>query len=1027
MSADLSQLSARLNPDQRRAVEQIEGPVLVIAGPGTGKTHVLSLRIANILQQTDAHPSNILALTYTDAAAAQMRRRIAHLIGPAGYSVRVTTFHSFCSEVIQSNPSYFPQLYGAQPLSTLERYQLIESIITTHQLEHLKPLNTPLYYTKGILDAISTLKREGVSVLELEQLNQSEVQRYEEQLAKKETKTLRSAYQTVTGRQRELLAAYTAYQQQLHATNRFDFEDMIMLVADSFHQHPDLLVQYQEELQYIHVDEYQDTNTAQNQVLDALSSFWGEQANIFAVGDPHQSIYRFQGASVENTFSFLTRYPRAETVVLTTGYRCPQSIYNAAHALISHNTLTHQDTLTTSQTPALLQALNTKLVSATSASPDIAVSEYETTVLENYATALAIQKKIQEGVSPSQIAVLVRKHDHARELLDILGQLDIPYITKTRKSVLEEQLLVNILLYLRAIVSFQEFEDSYELFSVLELPWLEIPRVALYTLAGAARRQHTTLLAVLDAGYSSLSDEEKTKISLEDWDAILQAIQDMQQYASIAVAHKPHHLLAKLYHDQSILEWARAQDNSLVLLEQLRSLHSFAVQLARAPGATVQTILEAVATYQHHGIALTSQPIVSDKNAVTISTAHNAKGGEWEHVYIMHCSDRVWGNTKSSTSIKLPSSILSYTDISKKEKNEDERRLFYVALTRAKESITISYARQEVTLEKTKELVPSVFLAEIDSLLEHTQQATPAAEELVQLAVASQLAVPKLSYTSTQEKEYFQQKVNHFTLSVSALNTYLRDPEQFAYRYLVRSPSEPSVYLSFGSAVHTALEAYNTSVLNHEEETSSLEVLLNSFQTALERDYPGDDFARRLQHGQEALTSFAKTLSKRPATPLAIERVFGGSARPVHLDDIPLVGKIDRIDVIDEKNKLVRITDYKTGRSFSDNDIHTATKSSVSGFSARELALDPAIRSPHKRQMLFYALLAQLDPHFGYRVQRGEFLFVEPEKSGNHTVRTVEIVQKEVDMLADLIKDVMKELRGLRFLEETPHLHPSNK
>ncbi|MDR0462784.1 MAG: UvrD-helicase domain-containing protein, partial [Pseudomonadales bacterium] len=304
-----------LNDNQRLAVDTLEGPVMVIAGPGTGKTQVLTLRIANLIKSDVAEPENILALTFTNAAAANMRKRLVEMIGVTGYQVRICTFHAFCSTIIGDNGQYFPLNQKSEALSDLATYEIFEEILTKLRLQKLRSTKEKFYYLKDIISSISTLKREGVSEAEFEKIVETqkiEFAQQKDELKKPEIKK----WQTNIAKWEDLILIYNEYQQLLQKKNLFDYSDMINFVKDAFIKHEDLLLNYQEQFQYLLVDEYQDTNGAQDNIIDLLTSYWKENANVFVVGDPNQSIYRFQGASLENFLGFVERYPKAQIVGL---------------------------------------------------------------------------------------------------------------------------------------------------------------------------------------------------------------------------------------------------------------------------------------------------------------------------------------------------------------------------------------------------------------------------------------------------------------------------------------------------------------------------------------------------------------------------------------------------------------------------------------------------------------------------------------------------------------------------------------
>jgi DNA helicase-2/ATP-dependent DNA helicase PcrA len=335
----------RLNNAQREAVDAIEGPVMVIAGPGTGKTQILACRIAKILLETDAAPENILCLTFTDAGTIAMRKRLVQFLGSDAYKVNIHTFHSFCNKVIQEQ-SRLLRKPDLEALSDLERVQIMKELIDGFTNDNpLKRMKGEVYFDlKYLSNLFSNMKREAwtpeylhqhidhyikVTIPEIHtnkknpklgitQKGQDEIKKFE--------------------RSKAAVDAFSTYQQMLSQRSRYDFDDMINWVIRLFEEQPDVLRGYQEALQYLLVDEYQDTSGSQNRIVELLTSYWEDNPNLFVVGDDDQSIYRFQGANIENMMAIRERLDKnLKTVVLTDNYRSVQPILDAATALIGQN------------------------------------------------------------------------------------------------------------------------------------------------------------------------------------------------------------------------------------------------------------------------------------------------------------------------------------------------------------------------------------------------------------------------------------------------------------------------------------------------------------------------------------------------------------------------------------------------------------------------------------------------------------------------------------------------------------------
>src|SRR3984885_5966965 len=340
----------KLNEQQRLAVDTTEGPVMVIAGPGTGKTQILAARIGKILLESDVFPANILCLTYTDAGAIAMRRRLLSFIGPDAYKVNIHTFHSFCNEVIQENLPLFEKT-SLDPLSDLERIQYFKTLIDGFPKNHpLKRYRGDVYFEMNNLKGLfSTMKREGwTPEFFNEKIDQyvSDLPNREEYKAKRAVGAFKKGdlrtdkIEEETERMNKLRAAvneFTTFQELMRRKNRYDFDDMINWVIRAFEENKPLLAGYQERYQYILVDEYQDSSGRQNRLVALLINYW-DQPNVFVVGDDDQSIYRFQGANVENMLEFARSYEKdLLKIVLTHNYRSSQPILDISMSLIGKN------------------------------------------------------------------------------------------------------------------------------------------------------------------------------------------------------------------------------------------------------------------------------------------------------------------------------------------------------------------------------------------------------------------------------------------------------------------------------------------------------------------------------------------------------------------------------------------------------------------------------------------------------------------------------------------------------------------
>lgn len=1025
MNQTFAKAYQQLNPLQKQAVDHIEqGPLLLIAGPGTGKTQVLSLRIANILRQTDARPETILALTFTEAAAKNMRERLLKIIGKDAYYVNVNTFHSFCRQVIAEHGEYFPLQRESEHLSDLARYQLFENLLDEYKPEHLRPLNDQYFYVPDIIKAISDLKREGISVLAFEEMVEAQADELLEFKEGSKNKTKIASFEKKVAKSKNLLLLYKAYQEKLRQLQRFDYDDMINFVVQAFSEHELLLREYQENLHYFLVDEYQDTNSAQNKLINLLVSYWEERggmADLFAVGDPNQAIYRFQGASVENVLAFTRTYPSASVITLDQAYRCPQNIYDIATEIIGYNKLSKLDGLDDKI------KLVTRLTSPKASGEKIEFFQAPSQLIEAVAVAEQISALQQQGVTLSEIAVLYRNHSDATALIEALDKWALPYELRRGDNVLHNSHILELLDLLRLINGFSSASDSELFFRVLTFAWLNLDPVLVMKLGRVAGKLRLDLYDLLAKGRDNINQELLGQEISEAQFASIQAL--LAKLADFALRNQRltfNHFFEAVISEEGFgfLPFLQKLPDSF---EQIMSLNALFAEikglLANNHQLKLADFLEQIGIYEQHKIPIQSKNLLPKKEAVFLSTVHSAKGMEWRHVFLINLLDKKWGNQRDNSKIKLPGGIIKNTDLSEKERNEDDRRLFYVALTRAKEKLYLSYPEQVIENSQVSEKFPSIFLQELQEVEAKLAQPILLHQKHQKVIEQTEQHLSKLMTVAPkpvlleQQRQFLLSLVQDFQLSVTALNTYLRDPLEFLEKNLLRVPKAKAVFMSFGTAVHAALERF-FKLEQQSQKVPPLDFLLAEFELALAKEILTEsDLADRLQAGKKMLQSYYAQNLTVTSDVFDVERQFGGR-RKVLLGDIQLSGKIDRIDWVDRQRGLLRVYDYKTGTPKTRGGIEASSKTYQKDFSARELALPDTIKGPYKRQLIFYKLLFDLDRSINPNLQISEavFEFIQPADNGKHLSHAYSITDEEVEDLKKLIKEVMAEIRELKFL-----------
>ena len=949
-----------LNENQKKAVDTIDGPVMVMAGPGTGKTQVLTVRIANILAKTDTDPSAILALTFTEAAAKEMRHRLIDLIGKDGYYVRISTFHSFCNDIILENPERFSRPAGSQAATELEKIRIVTQILDQDSFKLLKPLNSPYLYLKDIISSISALKREGITLKKYARL----VKKLSSEFLKDGPSLSKTDFveqEKLVTKNLDLLIIYEKYENGLGAQGRFDFEDMINWVVEVFESDEEFLLLNQEKFQYILVDEYQDTNSAQNRLIFSLTSFYGDKANLFVVGDANQSIYRFQGASQENTHQFKKHFPRATYINLQENYRSTSTILSAAAALISDPPLS-----------------SNVLHLPTS----IKVGQFNAAIFEDEFLLDSITDKIKNGVSPAGIAVIAKENKDIEHLVELFKKRGLAYRLGGGTDILSTPLVTQFIKILSLVTNLYRSIDDLDLFTVLNYPYFNLEPLSVLKLARSAHHHKQSLIEVL--ALPDTDPDLKSTFSLfVNWShqATTKTLSEMFQI---------------IFQESGLLNHILKSSQPINELNRFNSLfEDIKKQLESHPNLDLFGYIKNLSLMADHGLKLEENLLASNLDAVTLTTAHKSKGLEWLVVYIYRFADTHWGNKSVRQMIKLPPDIIeSQVDLG--DKNAEEKRLFYVAVTRAKQELHLLGSTTYPS--STKMVFPAMFLSDLPPVHLEALDTTDY-DKNAGMILANNLATPPDVTLNDDEANFIRELLTDFKLSPTALNTYLECHYKFKLDNLYRIPRAKAPPMCFGTAVHFALEnLYKKLNQNRVPETKA--AFLADFESALKREsLTQPEYLDRLRHGRQILSAYYDFNHDSFAPALFTEKNFGRSL-PIFLDDIALSGKTDRIDLIDKSNNGTRFIDYKTGAPQTRNEIAGLTKNSHGNY---------------KRQLVFYHLLADLDQTFKYRVADTELDFIEPDKGGRFHRERFQITPTEVDELKATIKTEVGKIRALDF------------
>lgn len=985
------QLLDTLNSAQRQAVDTIEGPVMVIAGPGTGKTQILTFRVANILLNTQVNPENILALTYTESGVHAMRKRLVEIIGTPAYKVEINTFHGFCNELIKNNSEEFPHLLTAESASELDQIQIIEEFIQEEKLEYLKPFGDPLYYVKPILSSIEELKKEGISTEKFENAVTQEEEdfwkitdlhhekgKYQGKMKGEYDKKL-----IKINKNKELIKAYRFYQNNMSEKKLYDFSDMLLEVVRVLEQNEQFLLRLQEQYQYLLIDEHQDTNAAQNRIVELLCNFY-DNPNLFVVGDEKQAIYRFQGASLENFLYFKKIYPEAVLINLKDNYRSSQTILDASGSLISNNTIAN----------ALLPESQMSL-SARSKHPEERVKIISTNdyYAEYYYVAEEIKKKIENGVTPSEIAVLAKENKDLNPLVDVFEQMSIHYVNESTQDILQDIEIQKLILLFETISKLGYDEP---LIKAMHIDSLEINPLDIYKLVELARKNDSSLWELLDKGGYQYEVELHSGEKIEEFYKLLKECKVLSQNDRFDVFFK------KVLNDSGFLKKVITKKNFVHTLDKISTLfEEVKGNMERNVSFNLQDFMKYIDLTRQHKIRIKNFTKTIRKDAVRIMTAHKSKGLEFDHVFIINTYDGHWGNTrKKGSHFSVPWDYLreKFIGINKEELNEDERRLFYVALTRARKEVFVSYSMYG---RDGKEQVASQFVNEIlDTYkkiinIEEFEKDFLSNKQVILSSFQPSFSSIKNAYL--ENKSYFAELFMKKGFAPTHLNNYLKCPWKYFFDNLIQLPSPMEKSNMYGSAIHKALNDY---LLLKDKNSDPLEFLEQSYMKELKKyPLPPVDLEDLKVKGKNSLEGYYHQRMKYWANDLLSELKIKG----IHFSDkVTLAGRIDMVEPIDGSNN-VRVYDFKTGKPKSRNQIEGNVKEGDGNY---------------KRQLVFYKLLLDKYQYKKMNMTEGIIEFIDPTESGQYRHEVFTITNEEVKALEQQIKQVTDEILDMAYWDK---------
>lgn len=936
----------KLNDKQKEAVNTIEGPVMVIAGPGTGKTTILTLRIANILKLTDTPPSGILALTFTESGAKNMKIKLREIIGETAMQVPIYTFHSFALSIISEFPDHFINISKNKQISEIESEMLIKKILQNKKYHLLRPLGEPDFYVSKILNTITKCKQEAWTPEMIEDFAKSEIENIKNSknsisIRGKNKGDLKGESKKMIERCEKTILfgeVYRDYEKTKKIDKKTDFDDLIFELLDTLKKDKLLLQILQERFLYILVDEHQDTNNSQNLIIKLIADFF-ENPNLFIVGDEKQAIYRFQGASIENFMGLQKIWKGMKIINLEKNYRSNQDILDSVHSMIEKNYNEEEK-----------EKLNIKLKSIKKEKRPIKIviapdKESEEIYILNKT------KEILKKDKNKNISIIVRKNSDVEKILELFENHNIEISAERGVNIFNHP-IGNLFFSLLEFLNDPSNEEALS-----------------FTIVG---------------GLWKLNEKERIK-SIKKIRAgkINSVIKKIKEIGEIREELKSSGVLNFLSLAADFSQFTKIIKNDVISSEVWRTIYNIGRKISENdkiedPQRLIKKMLEYKEISEKKVIKIKTG---NEKAKINITTAHSSKGLEFDYVFIPYATEENWIRKNRGYYFILP--------IKKEEEDDikDERRLFYVAITRAKEDVFVTFSKKDID---GKEFLPLRFIDELD---------------------AKNIEIKEIERQKTEKEEAKKEKINNKKkerllnyakkiitekgISVTALNHFIRCPNEFIYKSILKLPEPPNATSEKGKALHEAislvwqLKLKNKKNIAETIEKSTKKYMKESLLHLYEKDKIIKEIEKNLPQISESLENHFNSY-KEVKTEKWFEGKFVEKIEKENVE-IKLHGKLDAIA---EEEREIFIFDYKTGEAKSVSAIKGETKNESGDYF---------------RQLIFYKILLSAN-NFNNKKIRTALVFLKPNKSGNCLTTEIETKEKDLEELKNNISNLIKDI-----------------
>lgn len=987
------------NSKQQQAIDILNGQVMLLAGPGTGKTFTVIHRIEKMLAD-GVEPSSILCLTFSDAAASEMRQRLIKKMGVVASAVDIYTYHSFCNDLIKTYPDKFEMTSGVKLITDAEKISIMKECIDDANLEFFVPSRADRYFfTKNFISYVEKLKTQRVSKDEymacidtnpmlMPRYKELESEIYErEQAGNTKNKTRYNELEKIKTnieKAKELWTLFELYSTKMINKNLIDFSDMINLVLTSFEEDSQFLSEVSNKYKYFLVDEYQDTNDLQNQIIFNLLD-GNDEKNIFVVGDDDQIIYGFQGAKSDNIENFLTKYPNTTVICLEENNRSTQTILDFSNLIVNQdenrleNNLYFKEKYNISKK---LTAKNPKIIVKDKKIKRIQFGEilqefnYIVDDIKTLIESDFAPKTDEDKIDYSQIAIISKKRAELQTFAELLKGKNIPFQIDEGKSIFAIRSTILIYFYIKAMNNYLTSSDK--LFGLLLSEPFKIDQQDYNKILEEKRlwkKDESSDFITLMRNLNGWKNPEKITKFLETFDYL-------QDYAS---SNNLRNTVVEIINRTGLLTYFyKSGKNRSENLAGIRKIISEATDFQNSDSTkNLSDFVKYLDDCFENEIDINLDKDSVVQNAVQLMTYHGSKGREFEYVYLPNLISSNWEDFRMPGEYKLITEEVPDKDAAQAKKDSELLKLLFVGITRAKHTLTISFADSNngKAQQITKYLEPTANY-DFDS-----EQFECSADDLTTefyRSVSSDVFDNQKAF-----KNEIEERVKSVVLSPSRLNDYLSCPRKFFYVKVLGIDVEEADWdgANFGTLIHSLLE--RAVKVAKESAYPTLEEILEKFRLGMDGMKFSSEAKKEkyFKQGQKLLTNYYPYFSQIPISRITdIEFSFYG----VDVDGDFITGKIDRI----EKNSdgTFELYDYKTGNYTSEKKIAPNEE-----------------KQNYFNQLCFYKYA--YEKLTGNKVSKVGIIYVE-----NHE-KSVDKYLTDDDMkyIETLIKDTYQNIKALKF------------